>query len=963
MKYSRTNRTATLLALGMVAIVLSKPVFGWQVSLRGDGTTSSDRGLLTVVDGHGDVITAGVLGGGPTAAAVITVVKHAGGNGELLWRWQTQGRSPIQSDLPSALALDPQGDVVVAGVVTNPSTDSYRDAFVAKISGRDGSQLWLQMFTGSGELSADYASAMGLDARGDVFVAATIASGDDETSASDFVVLKLAGESGDPMWRIALIDGARGYGVAQDLRVDTLGNVIASGAVPPPDGSVDAAVVVKLAGADGTEIWRRRLPQTSAAVLTVSPEGTVAVGADELIVSLLNGDDGSLIWRRNLTAEDVQTQTGPLLFLPNADLLATGALVIFSAQTGDTAPWGAFPQLCNGERFASGGAVVFANGDLLRGGYITVPVPKPPRPVSEPPLVHTHVFAMARYAGDSREVQWCTIIPGTSTAPSGPADVVIAPDGSVIAVGRIGYWGRATDLAVVKLDPETGVVRWQVRVDGPAAEGPDQVTTVALDAAGDVFAAGSQYNDPTDIDFTVAKLGGADGALRWTRSFSGSKPGAVDFAKKVVADDRGDAVAVGWLENAESIRDLAVFKLAGANGAELWEFVTDGGALGDDSAVDAVLTRDDGVAVAGVLKSPSTGTDIAVLKFDEQSGAERWRAVIDGPASGDDEAFAIASDSVGDVLVAGQVSGVASYLDFIVAKFDGRSGREKWRRILVGDTEARDAAFAVAVDAADDVIAGGRLAPPGQVTATFVVKLAGGDGREMWRYSRAHAEREEGVSALVLDSADDVVATSRTFYQDTVQDFEVLKLSGRSGELRWSTRLNGVAGHDTVFGVSLDPWDNPVAVGTVAGDYYDFAVAKLDGNLGGVLWERYLSGPPGPLPTYDVGYAVAVDRRGDVVAGGILSSYETGPDFSVVKLRGVDGLDFQGNVCACDCDGNRAVGIDEIVTAVNIALGERTLAACVAADIAGDGVATIDDLLAGVNASLRGCERGNAGQP
>lgn len=955
--------TAALFGLAFVASALNAPAFGWQVSLRGNGTTSVDRGLLTAVDRHGDVITAGALGGEPTAVAVITVVKHAGVNGELLWRWQVQGRTPSRSDLPSALALDPQGDVVVAGVVTNPSTDSYRDAFVAKISGRDGSELWRQMFTGSRELSADFASGIGLDARGDVFVGASIASGEGETSESHFVVLKLAGGSGDPLWRVTVTDGVTGSGAAQRLEVDGLGDVIASGALPPPDGSVDDAVVVKLAGGDGTELWRRRLPQTTAAVLTLSPDGTVAVGADVLIVSLLNGEDGSIIWRRDLTAENVQTQTGNLRFLPNGDLLATGGMVTFSAQTGDTVPSTALSGVCNGERFASGGAVVLANGDLLRGGHVTVPVPKPPRPVTQPPLLHTSLFAVARYAADSREMIWCTIIRGTSTAPSGVGDLVIGPDGAVVAVGQISYLGSAGDLAVAKLDPETGEVHWQVRVNGPAAGGSDLVASVALGTNGDVFAAGSQYNDPTDVDFTVVKLGSADGALEWSRAFSGSKPGAVDFAKKVVADSRGDAVAVGWLENAESIRDLAVVKLAGASGDELWRLVIDGGAQGDDSAVDVALTPDGGVAVTGVLKSANTGNDIAVLKFDGQYGAESWRALIDGPAGGDDEAFAVATDSAGDVLVAGQAAGIGTYLDFIVVKLDGSSGREKWRRILVGDTEARDVAFALAVDAANDVIAGGRLAPPDRVTSTFVVKLAGGDGGEIWRYSPEHSEREEGVSGLVVDSAGDVLATSRTFDEDTVQDFEVLKLSGRTGERRWSRRLDGAAGHDTAWGVSLDPWDNAVAVGTVFGDHYDFAVAKLDGNLGEVLWQRYLSGSPGPLPTHDNAYAVAVDRRGDVVAGGFLSSYETGPDFSVVKLRGVDGLDFDGNVCACDCDGDRQVQIDEIITAVTIALGERALTICVAADVAGDGAAAIDDLLAGVNASLRGCGQEGRNRP
>jgi parallel beta-helix repeat protein len=55
---------------------------------------------------------------------------------------------------------------------------------------------------------------------------------------------------------------------------------------------------------------------------------------------------------------------------------------------------------------------------------------------------------------------------------------------------------------------------------------------------------------------------------------------------------------------------------------------------------------------------------------------------------------------------------------------------------------------------------------------------------------------------------------------------------------------------------------------------------------------------------------------------------------------------------AGDCDGDRAVAVSEVVTAVLIALGRRPLVDCAAADLDGDEAATIDELVRAVGGAL-----------
>jgi hypothetical protein len=81
----------------------------------------------------------------------------------------------------------------------------------------------------------------------------------------------------------------------------------------------------------------------------------------------------------------------------------------------------------------------------------------------------------------------------------------------------------------------------------------------------------------------------------------------------------------------------------------------------------------------------------------------------------------------------------------------------------------------------------------------------------------------------------------------------------------------------------------------------------------------------------------------------------------------VSAADSDGNVgtatidvvvnpfCAGDCSSDRAVTVDELITLINIALGNASVFDCQVGDTSEDGQITIDEILAGVNTALNGC--------
>lgn len=59
--------------------------------------------------------------------------------------------------------------------------------------------------------------------------------------------------------------------------------------------------------------------------------------------------------------------------------------------------------------------------------------------------------------------------------------------------------------------------------------------------------------------------------------------------------------------------------------------------------------------------------------------------------------------------------------------------------------------------------------------------------------------------------------------------------------------------------------------------------------------------------------------------------------------------------CVCDCDGDQMVQINELISCVNIALGNALLSTCAAADPDHSGTVGISEVVTGVNSALNGC--------
>jgi hypothetical protein len=483
--------------------------------LKFDGATGTERwrqripagfsgGARAVgIDPAGDVVAAGRLETSFPATAVFAVVKFAGASGTEQWRQTIVG--PANNLVGArAVGIDPAGDVVAAGVTQ--IVDNLSDFTVLKVDGATGAERWRQIITGTTHFFHE-ANAVGVDTVGAVVAVGRIQN---VGTSWDFTAVKVDGGSGAEQWRQVLTGtGERpgGENTAQAVAVDRAGDVVAAGGTENTAGQIQDFTVVKVDGGDGAEQWRQVLDGTPhlfarAEAVAVDRAGdVVAAGRTQTVdsnatfhftVAKLAGASGTVQWRQDLPSFGLALAVA---VDGNSDVVAAGStgagftVLKFDGATG-TERW---RQELPGSATA---VAVDGTGDVVAAGMLTTG----PRPFDR-------AFAVLKFEGATGTEQWRQVLPSMSRSVGARA-VTVDGVGDVVAAGVLSSTSipsSVENFAVVKLDGASGAERWrQVLPDG-------RVSAVAVDASGNVVAAGDTRPTGSQLELTIVKFRGTDG--------------------------------------------------------------------------------------------------------------------------------------------------------------------------------------------------------------------------------------------------------------------------------------------------------------------------------------------------------------------------------------------------------------------------------------------------------------------
>jgi len=429
-------------------------------------------------------------------------------------------------------------------------------------------------------------------------------------------------------------------------------------------------------------------------------------------------------------------------------------------------------------------------------------------------------------------------VPGPSNASPPPLENVI--------------W--RLDYATIKYDGQ-GNQLWVTRYNGPG-NNIDDARALAVDDAGNVYVTGVSQSDRGNgirEDYATIKYDGNGNEL-WAARYGG--PGGGDnTANALAVDGEGNVYVTGRSISEKGYLDFATIKY-GSNGNELWVARYDGPGHNVDDAEALTVDASGNVYITGNSRGIKGHDDYATIKYDS-NGNQLWVARYD-----DGSSTALAVDNVGNVYVTG-FSRAGDDLHYATIKYDS-NGNQLWASTYNAPEGGQDIAYALAVDNMGNVCVTGRSISANYDYAT--VKYDS-QGKELWvaRYN-GPADRGDQATSLDFDADRNVYVTGRSDNENRNRDYTTLKYDA-NGKLLWEARYTGPDNGDNMAAaLAVDDSGNAFVTGQSQGDAsgWDYATVKYD-SKGKQLWSARYNGPGNSL---DRATSLAIDSEGNIYVTG-----------------------------------------------------------------------------------------------
>jgi hypothetical protein len=409
---------------------------------------------------------------------------------------------------------------------------------------------------------------------------------------------------------------------------------------------------------------------------------------------------------------------------------------------------------------------------------------------------------------------------------------------------------------------------WVARYNG-SANLDDGGHAIVGDNSGNVYVTGGSHGLGTDLDYATINYDSA-GQQQWVARYNGLANGW-DRAAAIARDSAGNIYVTGQSLGLGTDFDYATVKYDSA-GQEQWVARYNGPGNGEDDANAIAVDSSGNVYVTGQSTGLGTSFDYATIKYDS-AGQELWVARL--PLS--DRATAIAVDGSGNVYVTGRGWGLDSLPDYTTVKYDS-AGLEQWVAHYNGPGNGQDEAYAIAVDSSGNVYVTGRS--PGEACSDYATVKYNSAGQELWvaRYPGPFA------SAIAVDGSGNVYVTGESADCGTGNPVVAATIKYNSaGQEQWVARYGDSKNYFNIGeAIALDGSGNVYMTGVSLSSHsgYDYATVKYD-SAGQQQWVARYGGPG--RGNEEGASTMVVDGSGNVYVTGASPGRNTGFDYATIK--------------------------------------------------------------------------------
>lgn len=524
-------------------------------------------------------------------------------------------------------------------------------------------------------------------------------------------------------------------------------------------------------------------------------------------------------------------------------------------------------------------------------------------------------FLVAKHGPDGTLLWSATIdSPSAGAQQDFPTSLALDSFGNVFVTGYSSGNPGGTDLLTAKLN-SLGLQQWAVLHNG-VGNPEEWGRAIAVDSAGSVFVAGERNSNAND--FLIVKYG-AGGALLWSATFDGATHGEERLFGLAV-DENGSPYVTGWSRDAVSgVSDFMTVRWSTA-GSQLWAVPFDNPALGQQEDWAYGLTLD----VAGnAYVVGGSNSQFMTVKYDS-AGVVQWATSFGGVSQG--EAYAVAVDAIGEVLVTGSGISGSSGWDLVTVKYDSAGGQQ-WAAISENPEPGvqLDFAFAIASDPFGNVCVVGHTQDPVTTRYDYLTAKYDASGVVLWVRAFDNplvGSQDDFGSAVGMDMSGNVLIGGRSY--GSTWDARIVKYNPAGTEL-WTTieppsraTTDRVASETNQFarrGVAVDSAGRVAVTGLAndASNFNDFMTVRYGPN-GARMWAAAFENPAAGFQ-HDQAVAVAVDGDGN--------TYVTGQSFN--------GANWDYMTVKYD-----AAGVQQWATPFNGAFNSQDTPSAIAVDAGGD---------------------------
>jgi hypothetical protein len=382
------------------------------------------------------------------------------------------------------------------------------------------------------------------------------------------------------------------------------------------------------------------------------------------------------------------------------------------------------------------------------------------------------------------------------------APIAVKTNGSAVYVlGQTNQFAQSADFILIKYN-SAGTFQWSQTYNGPG-NGEDRPVAMTLDAAGNIYVVGKSFlaipNGGGTTSQTITLKYNSAGALLWTAiklrpDYYPCEPDdvAVDAAGNVY-------VAGSTIQGEPFAYDFMTIKY-NSSGAEQWTRTYNGTGQGVDMETRIALDASGNIYVTGEslgslkkgLRFPiNTFADFYTIKYNSNGGV-MWQRRYDSPFHSVDRPKAIALDNAGNVYITGVSFVDINNTDYLTMKLNGSNGAIVYTARYNGDGNRVDQANGIVVNAAGEAFVTGLSDPYGNSAYNYVTIKYTSTGAEAWRASyNGPADGTDVASTIRMDGFGFIYVTGES-QGDFGYDFATVQY-GSSGTELWKVRYNGPA--------------------------------------------------------------------------------------------------------------------------------------------------------------------------